>query len=326
MKALIGIASHNPFQITHMLDGLIEDAVEFEKKAKKGKVKEAKGCLTYQCMGFGDVVDEDVKVVMCPTVAVFLRNREDFEKAPVIALVFDDPVKLEHIGCFLADVNNKPHSYEYDFKRLTASQMLTILTRASAGKYPTEVNDESLNLLPRMLDEVEGSITQHLLTFLSFVPNTDDRTTLTKLIVAWLMKKGAAPNELRKSLEKAGAKSNALNAFMDYLKDAVKVKEACEYVAQRKAEGKSVNYKKLEKDTGVAAFDIKYLIKTARFNDSIQHPNMNTNEIHRARKEKQKLEMDAMEEAAESAEKEEGFSVDNVDDARKTGMDNEDSK
>ncbi|QJT71242.1 hypothetical protein GR11A_00205 [Vibrio phage vB_VcorM_GR11A] len=304
MKALYGVASHNPHQISTML----------EQRKKKA--------LTYQMMGFGDTPDTDKDVVLVPTVSVFLSHRQDLEKSGVIVIIFDDPVKLEHVGCEILDVSGKPHTYEYTFKRLESDELYMLLKRKGA---PTGVNDETLNLLPRMIDEVEGSITQALMTFLSNVPNTDHRVQLTKIVTKWLLSKGSKEAALKKSLTDAGCKSKALDTFMTYIKDSGKVKLAFEMVGEWRAAKKSVNFKKLEKDTGVAAFDIKYMLKVSRFTDNVQFPDMDTNEIHAARKKQKELEMDK---AEHDAELEDGFAVDDDKESvsRKTNMAGEDSK
>lgn len=275
MKSLLGIGFHNPLHTEVLLESFCEN-----------------NGVTSMFLNFGDdpkpIKTKGAVVYLVPSVAKALRHQEFFEREDCHVIVYDDPTKLEHLGCDILDVNGKPHSYEYIKAPLTRSLLETKLTEYLKGRKTsnTVFNKETLALLPTLLDEVEGSLTQHLLGIFYNINVPDQRYTITKYILEWVLSSKQDFKAFEKKMKEMKVSGNGLTAFVDFLKseEGGRAMAALKYIAEQKSKGKTVNFKKVEKDFSVAAFDLKYFLKQARYQDAVRFPELTTNEIHASRK------------------------------------------
>jgi hypothetical protein len=253
MRTLIGVAVHSPVQVYEWLVSKKIDTkvMMLNEKMDKPTSKEV--------------------VLLCPTVTLFIANREVLNKCKrASVIVFDTGIKLEYLKPIeILDVAQKKSSYLYTFKPLTASMVL------KAIKTPTdvEVAEKTVRIIPKLLRHSNASFISMIMNFIYRIPNSESREEVKNMIFSYLsdnqtevladkLDKKYKRNELVKSfiiLLREGKANNFAAALKD-ITEHMKVKRTTKK-ADIEAKTKAINYKRVSKQYDVSPFDLQYSAK-----------------------------------------------------------------
>lgn len=285
MKAIYAVANHNPNQVLEALlatKAVKESDILFSRFKQELTAKQLK----------------DHKIVFLGGIATCDENIEVMDaNTNCIAIILDDAIKCDHytkVWTDILDVNNKPQSHTYRFGNMRLDNVIYML-KAKKPKKPAIFVQDKLDILPRMLSEVKGSVTQHVVTLTNYLTTPEVKSKVLMFLANWLAQNNK-PVTLAKDLDtfitehsnKGGKNLSAINKGVESLvvflrtEGGKKFHQAYVIAAGDKATGKSPNYKKLGDEFGVDLFDLKYLFNHFSINNYVKHDiNKTLREIHK---------------------------------------------
>ncbi|WYW02660.1 hypothetical protein Peetri_00072 [Pseudomonas phage vB_PpuM-Peetri] len=263
VRNIVGVCNHNPYQVGQLLPS--EPAV----MGMDGKVSGSR----------------KAQYLLVPYVATLLQFRDTVLAFKGTVIVFDDPVKLDHVLQIsnVLDIVTKNHSYQYTFGPLTSAKLVA----ADEPRRPIVIDQERINVLPNMINAVQGSIAQVIMEATqSLIPTV--KSDVLKTIFSWISESDLTTDLLLQELVKLNVEDPEvmmapLLAFLG-TEQGEKTCKAFAMVAEYKAKNKSVPYPKIEKATGVPSFDLQFAIRYIRRTTAVRRPGMTLSQIHAARR------------------------------------------
>lgn len=241
-----------------------------------------------QMLDFDGEIPEGTHTLLVPTVNLFMKHKAKLEKTKNTVIVFDTPVLLEYLHPIrILDLMAKKASYSFRFKPLSAKEANEAIADTEHVK---AVDYKYIDIIPTLLQASQGSILNPILNYLYAIPDTDKRTYHQKLVYTWL-RSDKGIEDLHKSVLKFTKQkkvTKGLSRLSTFLVSelANNTRKALVTITEAKALKKPVNFKKIEKDFKVSAFDLKYLLKALR-KIELQHTypdGLDLSHLHRDRK------------------------------------------
>lgn len=246
MYALFGVSNTSIFDFAQNLKGWVEEAGH--------EIAPYRPTL----LGFDQEWPEDIKgIVLVPTVSLFLQRLPLLEEAKAVVFVFDAAIQLEYLKPIeILDLLEKRQSFVYRFKPLDGIEVVHKIVQARKHRESIEVEQATLDVIPRLLSETKSSLLSPILTFLYGVKDTSKRHEYQKTIYGWMKSTSAVKTLIDRLPE--GKAAVRLKEFFESEVGVNTMKAVREMVAA-KSEGKQANAEKLAKKYDLTPFDLRYL-------------------------------------------------------------------
>ncbi len=254
MKDILGISNNNIFGVYQTIKNCV-DNLDDKEQAK----------YRVQSLGFSEAPKSGATIILVPTVARFLKQIDALNASNAIVLVFDTPVLLEYLKPIKLLDCKKKASYLYQFVELTTDKLMTTINTGFTGKR-MQVESQTIDVIPTILNSVHGSILNHILTFLYSVPNTDKRYQYQNIIYSWIQSQDDVDHLEIKLKTLMKKKSVGFTKFIEYMKSDItaNTRAAIKEIFELKAKKKPIMYKRISSVHQVNEFDLKYLLKAIR--------------------------------------------------------------
>lgn len=277
---IMGICATSLFDVKHFIE---------HYKASLDEAKQKK--LRLQFVGFGETPKPDTVLALVPSMGAFKKVAYDFPKVCRV-IVFDSPMLLENCGIKCVDTSTKDH-LSYHLNTLDYDTFKFHLVNLMNGKYTADP-DLHFDLIPHLLQEVQGSLTQNLLNITMQCKVPEKRRNITFTFLVWLLG-GNEVSVLQTKLEEFGMDKDSIMRMVEWL-ESEQGKEARKVFIQiriKQKEGKAINYDSICKGTSVEPFDVKYLLRHVRQLGTINKLNSNSVQEYTKRKvAKEKLQQE----------------------------------
>lgn len=254
MRGLLGIAWHSPFQLREWF-------VEWRNTLPK----ERQEVLIPQFLGWGEPeVYDDAMVVFVPSMSVFRKHRDALFASDAAVVLFENPVMLAQAKIKTVDATG--HDGIRFFRVPLTQQLLVEHLRAALNREEEyNVEPEDVDLVPTLVANAAGSLTEALLNLTSRCRVSEKRREITSSYVDWLLSDRDITS-LEDRLQTLGVDDDAIRYAVDWLsgKQGQAARAICKRVGMLRSTGKNINYDKLCKDSPVQPHDLRYLLNYAR--------------------------------------------------------------
>lgn len=259
MRALYGITNHNPLVIDEMVSDIALTIKQ--KNSKSGAVRPT----SYQFMNVGDVYNGKSKVVVCVTLATFLKNLSAFQDSKAVIYLVDSPLLCDTLQPITFLDCEKHTNFKYTYRRLDPNTVRdSLLTGLSSEHF--KISQNTLDLIPTLLDATVPSILTPIQQFLYAVPDAERRAEYKSVIYQWLLK-GEKVSALADEIKRVsgGRLTERHKRILEFFNgEGHKLVTIMNDIRLGKEKKKAVNYKKLCKQHGIAKFDLKYLMQSIK--------------------------------------------------------------
>lgn len=270
MRSIIGVCWHSPFTLREWIGNW-----------KQGLPENMQEALITQFLEYGDQeLKEDVMVVFVPSFTVLKRNQEALDAADCVVVLFDNAIVLRQANITILDAVTND-SVRFLRRPLSEGEFIVKLREGLNGLHVVDVKE--FQLVPNLISNANGSMTEILLNLTSRSRVADKRREITSAYVNWLLS-GQALKVLVAALKKLDVDDDAIRYAVTWLESPVglKAKEICAKISELRKEKKPVNYEKLCDKSGVVPFDLRSLLKYAK-GAAIVEVNLTSTEVFKDR-------------------------------------------
>lgn len=251
MKAIYGVTHHNPARVDELV------------KQSLNQIADSK--LSYQFINVGDTYNGKARIVVCVTLAMFLKNLDAFQESKAVIFLVDSPLLCDTIQPITLLDCEKHNNFRYSFRPLTDDSVLLAIQHGTQQSV-TKVAQATLDLIPTLLDSTVSSLLNPIQQFLYAVSDAERRTRYRRAIYVWLMSDEPL-DSLKAALKEVsgGRVTERHKELVLFFKgDGQKLQQILGEVRTARAKNKPVNHKKLCKQYGIQKFDLKYLLTSIK--------------------------------------------------------------
>jgi len=214
-----------------------------------------KGVTQVQVLNFEDTIKPRAKVLLIPTVTLFLKRRQSLKDMKASVIVFDTPYCLEQISDLVLLDAKRSTNFKYKFYDLCWEQLELVLKTQS--KIKARKKDD--NLIQVLLDQTTPSIMKPIQTYLYTIKDVEERQRCNSIILKYFFEKKISIEELRASLISVSKhNTKKLNALMTFLSEDRPKNVKYILINSKKKDANSIET--LCKKFGVSSYDIRYLL------------------------------------------------------------------
>lgn len=253
MKRLYGIANTSAYTIRQYVEEFILRLPE-EKQSK----------IRPHFLGYGVPYKEDSNLIIVSGYAVFNQNLENLLESKAVVFIIESPIILAQAKIEMLDAHTKDN-ISWTLSTVDYNKFEQVMFEGLRTKTMVDIGALSLNIVPTLIHNARGSLTQMLLNMTATCKVPEKRRDITRTYVDWLLSKSDF-GTLHQRLSQYGIDAPTLDKIGRWLNSqhGAQARKIFSAISVLLKEKKPVNYDKLCAGSTVEPFDVKYLLRHAR--------------------------------------------------------------